>query len=73
MFEVFGDGTESEHTVIGRATQFLNNYNGVPLANNCIVITSDANGLHSVSNKWRTVDAKGEMKFTFKNGTEISA
>lgn len=28
---------------------------GIPLAQNCIVITSDANGLHSVSNKWRNV------------------
>ena len=55
MFEVFGDGTEGEHTIIGHATQFINHYNGIPLAQNCIVITSDANGLHSVSNKWRNV------------------
>ena len=55
MFEVFGDGTEGEHIVIGRTTQFLNHYNGIPLVQNCIVITSDANGLHSVSNMWRNV------------------
>jgi len=55
MFEVFGDGTEGEHTIIGHATQFINHYNGIPLSQNCIVITSDANGLHSVSNKWRNV------------------
>lgn len=55
MFEVFDDGTEGEHTTIGHATQFINHYNGIPLSQNCIVITSDANGLHSVSNKWRNV------------------
>ena len=55
MFEVFGDGTEGEHTIIGHATQFINHYNGIPLAQNCIVITSDANGLHSVSNKWQNL------------------
>lgn len=55
MFEVFGDGTEGEHIVIGRTTQFLNHYNGIPLVQNCIVITSDANGLHSISNMWRNV------------------
>lgn len=62
MFEVFGDGTESEHTIIGHATQFLNHYNGIPLAQNCIVITSDANGLHSVSNKWRNVSPAAATK-----------
>lgn len=55
MFEVFGDGTEGERKIIGRTTQFINHYRGIPIAKNCIVITSDANGLHSVSNQWREI------------------
>ena len=55
MFEVNGDGTEGEHIVIGRTTQFLNHFNGIPLERNCFVVRSDANGLNSFSNKWRDV------------------
>ena len=55
MFEVFGDGKEGEHITIGRTTQFLNHYKGIPLFDNCVVITSDAAGIHSVSNRWRNV------------------
>lgn len=67
MFEVFDDNTEGKHTAIALVTQFLNQYNGIPVAENCITITSDANGLNSISNKWRDVTPiKGTKTFRYQ-------
>lgn len=67
MFEVLDGGAEGEHTSIAMVTQFLNQYNGIPLSENCIVVTSDANGLNAVSNKWRDVTPiKGTKMFQYQ-------
>lgn len=63
MFEVLEHGAEGKHTVIATATQFINQYKGVPIAANCIVITSDANGINSISNKWRDVSPMDGTSF----------
>ena len=49
--------------MIATATQFINQYKGVPIAANCIVITSDANGINSISNKWRDVSPMDGTSF----------
>lgn len=52
MMEVLDDESEGPQTVIGHTTQFLNHFNGIPLERNCIVVSSDANGINAVTNHW---------------------
>lgn len=52
MMEVREDGTEGPQKVIGHTTVYRNHFNGIPLDRNCIVVSSDANGINSVTNLW---------------------
>lgn len=55
MFEVLPDSKEGEHTTLAIASQFVNQYHGITIGDNLIVITTDANGINSISNRWRDV------------------
>ena len=55
MAEVLMEGGFGASTVIGTGTRITNTYKGVELSGNCFAISSDASGVYSLLNQWKSV------------------